>query len=114
MPDVSTYLANLWSPNDENGAARPEGVPPIPEIQGGEPWRSERLLATWGHACAVVNNMSHKYRRIWEGAIVTIGDTKGTIEVTWRDEMSRVMFEGAIMGGWEANGEHAGRHILHE
>lgn len=114
MPDFEQYRASLWSQNDENGERARETIPPIPQIEGGEPWRNERLLATWGHACAVVRNMSHKYQRFWDGAVIVLGDSKGTIQVTWRDELSRLMFEGAVMGGWEANGDHAGRHLLHD
>ncbi|MCC2981268.1 hypothetical protein [Sphingomonas sp. IC4-52] len=67
----------------------------------------ERLLLAWGYASAIVAGMSNGYRKHWDGAIVSLDDRKGVIQITWRDEISRIMFEGAILGGWEANGDHA-------
>lgn len=74
--------------------------------------RIERLNQTWGHANATVRSLSHKYQKLWDGAITELADYKGTIYVTWRDELSRVMFEGVILGAWEANGEHMHSHAL--
>ncbi|WCP71533.1 hypothetical protein [Sphingomonas hankookensis] len=69
---------------------------------------------TWAHANATVQGMSNAYRQQWSGAITALDDQKGTIYVTWRDALSRLMFEGAILGGWEAHGEHMHHHSLTE
>lgn len=74
--------------------------------------RIERLNQTWGYANATVRSLSHKYQRLWSGAVVELADRKGTLCVTWRDELSRAMFEGVILGAWEANGEHMHSHSL--
>lgn len=74
--------------------------------------RIERLNQTWGHANATARSLSHKYQKLWDGAITELADYKGTLYVTWRDEVSRVMFEGVILGAWEANGEHMHSHAL--
>ena len=79
-----------------------------------EGWRLRRLASTWGQACAAVHLLSNRYQRHWNGAIVALGDSKGTLEVTWRDAQSRTMFEGVIMGAWEREGDHAGSHALAE
>ncbi|HVJ03820.1 MAG TPA: hypothetical protein VM662_16705 [Sphingomonas sp.] len=107
MIDTTEYLASLWTTNDENGAPRPTGVPAAPKIAANEDWREKRLLLAWGYASALVAGMSNAYRQRWNGAIVSLDDRKGVIQVTWRDEISRIMFEGVILGGWEANGDHA-------
>ena len=57
-------------------------------------------------------NLSYKYQKLWDGAITELADYKGTIYVTWRDELSRAMFNGVILGAWEANGEHMHSHSL--
>ena len=96
----------------ESGADRwTEGFP-TPDLvpEGGEDWRVTRLAATWGQACAAVRLLSHRYQRHWAGAITELCDHKGTLQVTWRDEQSRVIFEGVIMGAWEREGEHGGAH----
>lgn len=72
----------------------------------------ERLTMAWAHASAIVQGMSNAYRQHWSGAITALDDRKGTIYVTWRDKLSRLMFEGAILGGWEANGEHMHHHSV--
>lgn len=102
------------SGQDEHGEPRPAAGPAKPrlvaerEIQS----RLERLSEVWGHANATVRDLSHKYQRMWDGAITELADYKGTLSVSWRDELSRVMFEGVIVGAWEANGEHAHTHHL--
>jgi hypothetical protein len=75
--------------------------------------RIERLNQVWGYANATAKNLSNKYQRLWDGAITELADRKGTLCVTWRDELSRLMFEGVILGAWEDNGEHAHSHTLH-
>lgn len=71
-----------------------------------------RVLAAWGQASATVSLLSNRYQHQWPGAIAALNDHKGTLEVTWRDEQSRILFEGVIMGAWERSGEHAGSHAL--
>ena len=71
-----------------------------------------RVLATWGQAYATVSLLSNRYQHQWPGAITALNDNKGTLEVIWRDEQSRILFEGVIMGAWERSGEHAGSHAL--
>lgn len=77
-----------------------------------EPGRIERLLQTWGGACSTIRLLSNRYQRHWDGAVVSMKDHKGTLEVTWRDEQSRVMFEGVIVGAWENEGEYMASHAL--
>lgn len=104
-PDFSTC---------ENGEhARREGFTP-PAMSATNPGASllERVHATWGRACAAVELQSHRYQHRWQGAIVDLNDDRGTLQVTWRDAQSRVMFEGVIMGAWERECEHAGAHRL--
>jgi hypothetical protein len=76
--------------------------------------RIERLNEVWGHANAAVRHLSYKYRKLWDGAITELTDRKGTLYITWRDEVSRVMFEGVILGAWEANAEYSGAHSLNQ
>lgn len=111
-------LAFIFDENcsiSENGESAPEMACPSPAISATnaqEEGRIPRLHATWGQACAAVALLSHRYQNHWQGAIVALHDHKGTLEVTWRDEQSRVMFEGVIMGAWERECEHAGAHRL--
>jgi hypothetical protein len=100
----------------ENGASRPDDVvdPPVIGVtnENGDGTLIARVTATWGSASATVSLLSHRYQHQWPGAILALNDDKGTLEVTWRDEQSRVLFEGVIMGAWERSGEHAGSHAL--
>lgn len=80
--------------------------------QATEPSRLDRLAAVWLMACEPVELLSARYRRFWRGALISLHDHKGTICVTWRDELSRVVFEGAVMGAWERHGELLGAHTL--
>lgn len=111
-------LAFIFDDNysiSENGESAPEIVarpPAISATNEHEAGRIERLHATWGQACAAVALLSHRYQNHWQGAVVGLHDHKGTLQVTWRDEQSRVMFEGVVMGAWEREGEHAGAHRL--
>jgi len=77
-----------------------------------EPDRLPRLARVAGAANAAVRLMSHRYRRMWVGAVIELHDHKGTLLITWRDVPSRIMFEGVILGAWEANAEHAHAHAL--
>lgn len=98
---------------EECGEAQPDTCPVMPPISDQtEASRVSRLIATYGRACAAVALQSNRYRRLFDGAIVEIGDTKGTLNIVWRDQDSRAMFEGVMMGAWEAEGEHMGRHDL--
>ncbi|MHC9417682.1 hypothetical protein ACYZX9_03680 [Sphingomonas citri] len=99
---------------EENGASRVQEVanPPQFNVERDEGFRADRLKLTWGHACATVQLMSNLYQQRWSGAVVALEDQKGTLHVTWRDRDSRLAFEGAIIGAWEANGEHANSHHL--
>jgi len=100
----------------ENGADAPGIVvdPPVVSATNSdtESWRIARVMAAWGSASAAVALLSHRYQSQWAGAIVELNDHKGTLEVTWRDEQSRMLFEGVIMGAWERAGEHSGAHAL--
>lgn len=102
----------------ENGDARPEYGFEMPRLsvynEAAEGFRLQRLASAWGGACATVNLLSNRYQRRWSGAIAVLNDHKGTLEVTWRDEQSRVMFEGVVMGAWERECEHCGAHALAE
>ena len=100
--------------SEENGEPSPEALPAKPQLVAEREVdsRIERPNEIWGHANATVRSLSHKYRRMWDGAITELADYKGTLYVTWRDELSRVMFEGVILGAWEASGEHANSHQL--
>lgn len=107
----------LKFPYDEEicGDSSVPALPATPQItatNAQEPGRIERVTSTFGGACAAVRLLSNRYRNAWDGAIVALHDHKGTLEVTWRDEASRIMFEGAIMGSWEWHGEHMGKHEL--
>lgn len=99
---------------DENGEPRhsPSGKVPILSAEREVETRIERLNQVWGYAQATARGLSNKYQRLWDGAIVELADHKGTLIVTWRDELSRIMFEGVILGAWENNGEHAHAHGL--
>ncbi|WP_422346051.1 hypothetical protein [Parasphingorhabdus sp.] len=102
----------------ENGASRPDSTINVPKLsaynQASESWRLDRLRSAWGQACAAVSLLSNRYQRHWRGAIFAMEDCKGTLQISWRDEQSRMMFEGAIMGAWEREGDHAGAHALLE
>src|SRR5690606_28947401 len=98
------------------GATAPGFVvgPPIISAtnEATETFRIGRVTAAWGSASATVALLSHRYQQQWPGAILAMNDHKGTLEVTWRDEQSRILFEGVMMGAWERSGEHAGSHAL--
>jgi hypothetical protein len=83
--------------------------PPITDYENSD-FRRERLLTAWGQACATVALMSHRYQRAWLGAVTSMHDHKGILEVTWRDQQSREIFEGVLVGAWERVGEHAHAH----
>jgi len=95
------------------GETRPDTCPAMPPISNQtETSREARLVATYGRACAAISLQSYRYRKLFDRAIVELGDRKGTLYVVWRDHESRVMFEGVLMGAWEAEGEHMGHHDL--
>lgn len=77
-----------------------------------ESWRNARVLSAWGAASAAVSLLSRRYRGQWPGAILALCDRKGALEIIWRDEQSRVLFEGVIMGAWERTGEQANIHFI--
>ena len=77
-----------------------------------ELFRIPRLGSAWGGACTAVRLLSNRYQARWSEAIVSLNDHKGTLQVTWRDAQSRVMFEGVMMGAWEREGENCGAHAL--
>jgi transposase len=78
-----------------------------------------RALARQGHA---IRLMSPEYVRPYvkaqknddrdAEAIAEAATRPTTLEVTWRDEQSRILFEGVIMGAWERAGQHCGSHVL--
>lgn len=100
--------------HDENGEPRHSQSGNMPSLSAEREVESriERLNQVWGYAQATARGLSNKYQRLWDGAIIELEDRKGTLRVTWRDELSRVMFEGVILGAWEENGEHAHAHAL--
>lgn len=99
---------------EENGESAPDAAPPAPEFtaERDEGFRCQRLHQAWGYACSTVGTMSHRYQRLWAGAILALEDSKGKLHVTWCDRESRLAFEGVILGAWEAMGEHAHHHHL--
>ena len=121
MPDhnadaiVFSYDLDATGATYENGFPESAGLPVPPAFNvRGEPCRDPRLIAAWGHACATVALMSRKYQHYWAGAVLSLNDHKGHLEVTWRDRTSRIMFEGALLGAWERVGEHSHAHQLAE
>jgi hypothetical protein len=114
--DTKQYIGSLsFDKGDEEcGDDGRESTPTKPELVAEREVESriERLNEVWGHANATVRGLSRKYQRLWDGAITELADYKGTLYVTWRDEVSRVMFEGVILGSWEANGDHMHSHRL--
>jgi hypothetical protein len=119
-PDV-TYAPLTFEFSDnfttcENGARSTDDVVEPPETsatnENGSGALLSRVIAAWGSATATMSLLSNRYQRQWRGAIVALNDHKGTLEVTWRDEQSRILFEGVIMGAWERSGEHSGSHAL--
>lgn len=94
----------------------PEAVPEPPVFsaynEATEDWRVGRLAQAWGAASATMRLMSNRYQNHWEGAILEMRDHKGTLQLIWRDEQSRVMFEGVIVGAWEMHGECMASHAL--
>ena len=109
--DQSFSSCESSEPSRNFGFARPSLSAYNQETEGD---RIPRLATTWGQACATVALLSNRYQHHWDGAIVAMNDHKGTLEVTWRDEQSRVIFEGVIMGAWERECEHAGCHAVAE
>jgi hypothetical protein len=99
---------------EENGESEPDLVPTKPKLVAEREieTRVERLNELWGYANGTVGSLSNKYQRLWNGAITELADYKGTLYVTWRDELSRLMFEGIILGAWEDNGEHVHSYRL--
>lgn len=108
------YALSLRFGAEENGEGSHEssGYTPSLSAEREAETRIERLNQTWGRADTVAQMLSGKYQRLWERAIVALSDYKGTLYVTWRDEVSRVMFEGVILGAWEKSGEHAHHHEI--
>lgn len=76
--------------------------------------RVSRLAETYGYARETVKRLSVHYQNAFDGAVVSMHDHKGTLEITWRDHESRVIFEGVMAGAWEHNGEHMVEHHLAE
>lgn len=74
--------------------------------------RVPRLAGAYGFARATVKQMSTRYQNLFEGAVVSLHDYKGTLEIVWRDHESRVIFEGVMAGAWENSGEHIVLHKL--
>lgn len=100
--------------SDEIGEAKPIKLADEPEMVADrdEGFRIHRLHQTWGLAQATVSLLSVKYQLKWDGAILALEDSKGALTVTWKDETSRVLFEGVILGAWEKIGEQLHRHRL--
>jgi len=121
MPVTPPPLDFSFSPNDQsvthiNGEPAPQTMPEPPHMsaynEATETSRVPRLMSAWGAACAATRLLSNRYRQHWDGAVAAMHDHKGSLEVTWRDEQSRVMFEGVIVGAWEDHGEHSHGHLL--
>lgn len=100
------------SENGDNGKIEWVQDPVLSAYNAHEADRLPRLARVLGAAKAAVSLMSHRYRRLWSGAVIELHDHKGTLLVTWRDVPSRIMFEGVVLGAWEANAEHAHAHTL--
>ena len=111
---VQDYISTLTYGVEENGehGDQPAGHVPKMYAEREADFRISRLNQVWGSAELVARTLSNAYRRLWDGSIVSLADRKGTLYVTWRDEVSRIMFEGIILGAWEANGEHAHHHEI--
>ena len=77
-----------------------------------EEWRLRRLVRVWESADAIVSLLSDKYQSRWNGAIRSLRDNKGMLRVIWRDEQSRILFEGAIAGAWQRLAEFWCSHGL--
>lgn len=99
---------------DEIGEALTMSFLELPEIDAynSDTGRLPRLWAAWGAASTTVKLLSARYQNQWPGAIISMHDHKGTLQIVWRDKQSRILFEGVIMGAWERQGEHAGSHDL--
>lgn len=114
--NTNEYIRTLSFANEQEecGEDNPTTLPTTPKLIAEREVESriERLNQVWGHANATVRGLSHKYQRLWQGAITELADYKGTLHITWRDELSRVMFEGVILGAWESNGDHMHSHNL--
>ena len=114
--NANEYICSLSfkEGHEESGADSSNASPAKPNLVAEREveTRMERLNEVWGHSNATVRSLSNKYQKLWDGAITELADYKGTLYVTWRDEVSRVMFEGVILGAWEANGEHMHSHRL--
>ncbi len=74
--------------------------------------RIPRLAGAYGFARATVKQMSTRYQNAFEGSVVSLHDHKGTLEIVWRDRVSRMIFEGVVAGAWENSGEHIVLHKL--
>lgn len=110
------YIASLNFDGDDilSGERSPEFLVDGPKMvaEREADMRIERLNRVWGHANAIANSLSNHYKHLWNGAITELADYKGVLTITWRDDLSRVMFEGVILGAWESNGEHLHEHHL--
>lgn len=115
--DAKSYIASLsFDPlNEQHGGSKPHNELYAPTFNADREIaeRIARLHRVWGYATMHIPGLSYKYQRFWAGAIVELTDTKGTLHVTWRDEVSRVMFEGVILGAWEAHGDHMSSHSIY-
>ncbi|WP_426026436.1 hypothetical protein [Brevundimonas sp. TSRC1-1] len=76
--------------------------------------RVPRLGETYGYARETVRRLSVEYQNAFDTAVLQLHDYKGTLQITWRDHESRVMFGGVMAGAWEHNGEHMVEHHLAE
>jgi hypothetical protein len=100
--------------NGDSGEIKWTEDPKLTAYNAHEADRLPRLARVLGAANAAVKLMSHRYQRLWSGAVIELHDHKGALRVTWRDVPSRVMFEGVVLGAWEAEGEHCHAHALAE
>lgn len=96
---------------EENRDSR-QLIEPVISAYNADAFRMPRLYRAWGRAEATVRLLSTRYRNSWSGAIVSLHDEKGTLEVLWRDKLSRIMFEGVIVGAWRDEGECCHAHAV--
>jgi hypothetical protein len=94
----------------QEGRSETTGAKPTLTAYETPDWRVPGLAQAWGYANATVDLLSQRYQNLWEGAVVTLHDHKGVLEITWRDHETRMLFEGVMAGAWERTGEPCVEH----
>jgi hypothetical protein len=104
------YDESMYSPAEDQRDWRAEVT--LSATNQHEAGRMPRLHRAWGRIQAMVAQLSDRYRIAFAGAVSRLHDHKGELEVTWRDAQARIMFEGVVIGAWEAEGEPNHMHHL--